>query len=212
MVRNMRVVFCAAFFLSAVSAPALEGAASAAMEKSSPSTRTQRSTACAVTPAYYCSPSSERDVLSTPTPGVLAARLSICRGDAEEASRVFQVIGSGNHKSSDFRFALGNLALLEGRQEEAVRIFTALKERSPEEGWGDWGLGLVALAKGDPSKASQHMHKGAAGRSATLEAETAVLKYLVRYWLRQESAPEEEAFLSLFSSLTVFRDCYRGQG
>jgi len=87
-----------------------------------------------------------------------------------------------------------------------------LKDTSPGEGWGDWGLGLVALAKGDLSTASQHMRKGAAGRSATLEAETAVLKYLMRYWLRQESAPEEEAFLSLFSSLTVFRDCYRGRG
>lgn len=213
MVKNVNTAFYAALFLSVVSVPALEGAASAAREKPYPSAGTRGAAVCAVTPAHFCSLSSERDSLSKPlTPGVLAIRLSICRGDAGEAARILQMVNRGNYGSSDLRFAMGNLALLKGRKDEAVRIFTALRDSSPEEGWGEWGLGLVALAEGDPSAASKHMRKGAAGRRGTLEAETAVLKYLMRYWLRQESAPEEEAFLSLFSSFTVFRDCYRSQG
>ena len=183
-----------------------------ATEGTTPSAGSKGSSTCEVRSVHYCSLTKERSIISNSTPGVLAVRIAACRGDAKEASRFLKNVNRGSYRKADLRFALGNLALLKGQNKEAVRIFTALKEDSPEGGWGDWGLGLAALAEGDTMEAAAFMREGYLRRPANLEAETAVLKHLVEHWLQDEIAPEEEAFLSLFSSFTSFRDCYRTRG
>ena len=111
-------------------------------------------------------------------------------------------------RSSDLRFALGNMMLLKGNVAEAEKTFASLRDDVPREGWGDWGMGLSDLAAGNAAEAVRHMRDGAAVTPGNPEAETAVLKFLEEYWSAGRRPPQEESFLELFTELTSVKDCY----
>lgn len=142
-------------------------------------------------------------------PAVMIARLALLEGNVEEAEMVVRSADPGTVNRDDLRFLLGHMMLVKGKVEAAEKAFLGLQERSPSEGWGTWGLGLVSLARGDIAGALEKMEEAAALRPAPLEAEALVRKYLVGIWLRGESDPREEGFLALFPSLSDLRDRYR---
>jgi peroxiredoxin len=163
---------------------------------------------CSIPRAFYCSMAAERQHAAA-DPAIVAVRLSICRGDAVEAERMLQGVSREAGQSVDLRFAQANLLLLKGQTTAARAAFGALLSTDPAAGWGEWGLGMMALAEGDPDRALGHLRAAAAGRGALPEAETAVLKYLEEFWRSRRPAPREEEFLALFQELDGVRACYR---
>ena len=163
---------------------------------------------CGIPRARSCNHINERDP-SASAPAVMALRFCICHGDAEAARAMLSGASAQSLLRLDLRFALANLMLLKGRTDEARRAFEALRERSPQEGWGEWGLGLVALAEADTEGALIHLRAAQAKGWSIPEAETAVLKYLEGYWRSNRAAPREEQFLALFEDLNSVRACYR---
>ena len=163
---------------------------------------------CGISRARSCNHIDERDP-SANDPAVLAVRFCICHGDAEAARNMLSGATTKSLLRLDLRFALGNLMLLKGRVDDARRAFESLREHFPKESWGEWGLGLVALAEGDPEGALGHLRAAQAGGWSIPEAETAVLKYLEGYWRSDRAAPKEEQFLALFQELESVRACYR---
>jgi hypothetical protein len=139
----------------------------------------------------------------------MAVRLCVCHGDAEAAQLMLSGVSKEDLLGPDLRFALGHLMLVKGRTADARRTFEKLREQSPQVGWGEWGLGLVALAEGDPDGALLHIRAASAGGWSIPEAETAVLKYLESYWKTNRTPPREEQFLALFDELNSVRVCYR---
>jgi peroxiredoxin len=176
-----------------------------------PAAEESSATRCTIPRAFYCSAAAERNRVAS-DPSIVAVRLSICRGNAEEAEQMLKGVSPAALRTVDLRFAQGSLLLLKGRMPEAKRAFTALRGSYPSEGWGDWGLGMIALAEGDPEGALNHMLAAGAGRETLPEAETAVLKYLEEYWRSKRAAPREEQFLALFRELDGVRACYRKLG
>lgn len=162
---------------------------------------------CMLPRARYCQLQAERGP-GAKNPAVLAVRLAVCRGDADEAQRMMRGVGKDQFVRGDMRFALAGLMLLKGRAAEAAGAFRTLKERHPAEGWGDWGLGMLALAEGDERGALAHMRDAAAKGGSSAEAETAVLQFLSGYWQDRRSAPAEDGFLSIFKELVAVRDCF----
>lgn len=162
---------------------------------------------CTIPRALSCSMAAERHAAADPS--VVAVRLAICRGNAEDAERMLRGVGAEALRSIDLRFAQGSLLLLKGRTEEARQAFRALQASYPGAGWGNWGLGMAALAEGDPDGALRHMRAAGAGRATLPEAETVVLKYLEEHWRARRAAPHEEQFLALFRELDGVRACYR---
>ena len=142
-------------------------------------------------------------------PAVMIARLALLDGDVEEAEKVIRSADPDTVNRDDLRFLLGHMMLVKGKEEAAEKAFRRLQERSPSEGWGLWGLGLVALTRDDIAGALERMEEAAALRPAPIEAEALVRKHLVGIWLRGESDPREEGFLTLFPSLSDLRDRYR---
>jgi len=163
---------------------------------------------CGISRARSCNHIDERDP-SANDPAVLAVRFCICHGDAEAARNMLSGATTKSLLRLDLRFALGNLMLLKGRVDDARRAFESLREHFPKESWGEWGLGLVALAEGDPEGALGHLRAAQAAGWSIPEAETAVLKYLEGYWRSNRVAPREEQFLALFEELDSVRVCYR---
>ena len=142
-------------------------------------------------------------------PAVMIARLSLMEGDVEEAEGVIRSTDPASLNRDDLRFLLGYLMLVKGNEEKAEKAFLKLQERSPESGWGLWGLGMVALSLNDAGGALEKMEEAAALTPRLPEAEARVRAYLVGIWMRGDSAPREEGFLSLFPSLTDLRERYR---
>ena len=163
---------------------------------------------CGIPRARSCNRINERDP-SVSSPAVMALRFCICHGDAEAARAMLAGASTQSPLRPDLRFAIANLMLLKGRTDDARRAFEALRERYPKEGWGEWGLGLVALAEADAEGALAHLRAAQAGGWSIPEAETAVLKYLEGYWRSDRAAPREEQFLALFTDLDSVRACYR---
>ena len=119
--------------------------------------------------------------------------------------------GIGRFDRPDVRFALAEFMLLKGGRTEARMAFDSLQKRYPGQAWGEWGLGILALADGREREALAHMQTAAALGGACLEAETAVLQYLQGYWVEKRQAPAEEAFLAIFAGLAPVRDCFARQ-
>jgi tetratricopeptide (TPR) repeat protein len=142
-------------------------------------------------------------------PAVMIARLSLIEGDVEEAESVLRSADPALLNRDDLRFLLGYLMLVKGSEEKAEKAFLNLQRRSPESGWGLWGLGLVALSLDDAGGALEKMEAASALTPRLPEAEARVRTYLVGIWMRGDSAPREEGFLALFPSLTDLRDRYR---
>ena len=168
-------------------------------------------TRCSIPRAFYCTMDAERHRAASHS-AIVAVRLSICRGNAEEAERMLESVSRESIQSGDLRFAQGSLLLLKGQTTEAREAFNALRDSYPTEGWGEWGLGMTALAEGDPDGALSHMVAAGAGREALPEAETAVLKYLEEFWRTGRTAPHEDKFLAIFQELDSVRACYRKLG
>lgn len=168
-----------------------------------------RAAACSIPRARSCTNIDERDP-SASNPAVMAVRLSICHGDANAAQIMLTAIGEADLPGIDLRFALAHMMLIKGRAADARRAFEELRERHPQQPWGEWGLGIVALAEGDAERALHHIRAARAGGWSIPEAETAVLKYLEGYWRSNKTAPREDQFLALFEKLDSVRACYRG--
>ena len=171
-------------------------------------TRESPATACRIPRALYCTITAERGTASS-DPAIMAVRLSVCRGDSEGARNMLRGVASEDFVNNDLRFALGNMMLLKGSLDEAEKTFTALRKDAPGEGWGSWGLGMRDLLAGKTAEAVLHMQEGASLAPNNPEAETAVLKYLEKYWSANRTAPLEERFLDLFAELNSVRDCYQ---
>jgi peroxiredoxin len=165
------------------------------------------STDCVLPRARFCRFDAER-ARSTDDPGITSMRLAICRGDAEGAERLMPALGMGRFDRPEVRFALAELMLLKGGAVEAKMAFDSLRQRHPGEAWGEWGLGLLALADGREHDALAHMRVAAARGGACVEAETAVLQYLQGFWLEERQAPTEAGFLAIFAGLAPIRDCF----
>ncbi len=163
---------------------------------------------CSIPRARSCTRISERDP-SASDPAVMAVRLCICHGDADAAQLMLSGVRKQDLLRLDLRFALAHMMLIKGRTAEARQAFEVLRENYPQESWGEWGLGLVALADGDAEKALGYLRAARAGGWSIPEAETAVLKYLEKYWRSNKVAPREEQFLALFEELDSVRVCYR---
>jgi hypothetical protein len=130
--------------------------------------------ACALPRSRYCLLSAEREGGET-DPAVMALRLSLCRGDAAEAERMIRGIGAAQFRTGELRFALAHLMLLKGRGMAARGAFASIADGHPDESWGNWGLGLVALAEGRTEEALAHMERGVRSGTGNAEAETAGL-------------------------------------
>jgi cytochrome c biogenesis protein CcmG/thiol:disulfide interchange protein DsbE len=166
---------------------------------------------CVLPRAHYCQLQAGNSPGAS-APGVQAVRLAVCRGDVEDAERMMRGVEKEQLGRGDLRFALAGLMLLKGRTAEAAEAFRALQQRHPAEGWGDWGLGLLALTEGNEGVALAHMRAAAMKGVVSAEAETAVLRFLSAYWKEHRSAPAEEGFLSIFRTLVAVRDCFERRG
>jgi hypothetical protein len=156
-----------------------------------------------------CDASRERGAASA-EPAVLAVRSTVCRGDVDGAARMLRGIGAQAFARPDFRFALANLMLVRKRTAEARAVFTALSDAGRDGGaWGEWGLGLAALAEGDVEAALPHLRAARAEGGTILEAPAAALAYLEEHWRVGRAAPGEEQLLALFGEFAPVRDCYR---
>jgi peroxiredoxin/Flp pilus assembly protein TadD len=142
-------------------------------------------------------------------PAVMAARLSLTEDDPSRAEKLLRNAGPEAVNRNDLRFLLGSLLLHKGKKEAATEIFAGLKKKSPREGWGAWGLGMVSLSEGNVGEALEWMREASAIQPASAEAEAALRMYLTKAWLRRESVSFEEDLLSLFPSLGELRERYQ---
>jgi peroxiredoxin len=164
--------------------------------------------ACTIPRSRSCNRFNERDP-SASDPAVMAVRLCVCHGDADAAQIMLTTVNKESMLGPDLRFALANMMLLKGRAADARRAFESLSVHYPQLSWGEWGLGIAALADGDAEEALRHLRVALTGGWSIPEAETAVLKYLEKYWRTNTVAPREEQFLALFQDLNSVRDCYK---
>jgi predicted Zn-dependent protease len=139
----------------------------------------------------------------------MAVRLCNCYGDVEAARVMLSGVEKQRLQGLDVRFALAHMILLKGRTADARRAFESLRESYPQEDWGEWGLGLVALAEGKTEEALGHLRAARASGWSIPEVETAVMKYLEQYWRTDRQAPSEEQFLALYQEMGSVRACYR---
>jgi peroxiredoxin len=165
-------------------------------------------TSCSIPRARSCTRLNERDP-AVSDPSVMAVRLCVCHGDVEAAQIMLSGVDQQSLLGLDLRFALAHMLLLKGRTTDARRAFETLNKRYPQEGWGEWGLGIVALTEGDAEGALGHILAARARGLSIPEVETAVLKYLEGYWRSNRPAPREEQFLALFEELDSVRACYK---
>lgn len=172
---------------------------------------TEDASRCTLPRAFYCTMALERHS-GTADPAVVAVRLAICRGSADEAERMLQGVGREAAQSVELRFARGSLLLLRGLTVEARESFSALRGSDSAGSWGEWGLGMTALAEGNSDEALDHMRAAVADGRILPEAETAVLKYLEEFWRSDRTSPREEQFLALFPELGAVRACYKKLG
>jgi len=163
---------------------------------------------CGISRARSCTHIDERDP-SAANPAVMAVRLCVCHGDTAAAQIMLSAISKQGTIGPDLRFALAQMMLVKGSTAEARRAFENLREHYPGEGWGEWGLGIVALTEGDAESALTHLRAARTGGWSIPEVETAVLNYLEGYWRTKRTAPQEEQFLALFAGLHSVRVCYR---
>lgn len=142
-------------------------------------------------------------------PVILTARLMLNAGDADEAESFLGQVSPEDVNRGDLIFLLGNLRFNEGKTAEAEAIFRDLAGRTGDEGWGFWGLGMVAMSKGVMEEALEHMSRARALQPQNLEAETYVGEYFRKRWQKGETAPSEESFIEIFPPLRETRDRYR---
>jgi peroxiredoxin len=142
-------------------------------------------------------------------PAIMIARISLATGEIEAAADFLKSIDPVALNRGDLRYLLGTMMLLRGRDAAAEKVFQRLEEKSPGEGWGKWGLGLVALSRNDGAAAAAAMKEAASLQPANLEAASYLRRYLVSHWRRGSPAPSEDDLVPLFPNLEELRDRYR---
>jgi len=140
---------------------------------------------------------------------VMEARLSLATGDVAAGEGIARRLAPEAVNRADLRWLLGMIALERGRVAEAGAAFSALRERHPREGWGAWGLALVALAEGDPAAAGPLLEEGAALLPENPEGEAFVRGWFRERWARGEEVPGEDGFVAALPRLGDLRDRYR---
>jgi thioredoxin-like negative regulator of GroEL len=140
---------------------------------------------------------------------VMVARVSLATGDRAPAEQLAGQVSPDAVNRGDLRYLLGNLMLAKGEQDAAERAFTELREQLPKEEWGAWGLGQVALARGDRAAALALFKDARAIQAANLEGETFVRRYFRDRWMRRETSPEDDAFVAVFPALGEMRERFR---
>jgi peroxiredoxin/Tfp pilus assembly protein PilF len=141
--------------------------------------------------------------------GIMIARVSLAFGDLAAAERLARQVSPEAINRGDLRYLLGNLMLAKGEKDAAESAFRGLRERFPKEGWGEWGLGQVSLARGDHAGALVQFTSARALQAANIEGESSVRRHFRDRWMRRETVPEEEGFIAAFPSLGEVRERYR---
>jgi peroxiredoxin/Flp pilus assembly protein TadD len=140
---------------------------------------------------------------------VMTARVSLAFGSVDEAERLARQVGPETINRGDLWYLLGNLMLAKGDREAAEHAFRGLQERLPREGWGEWGLGQAALARGDHAAALVLFTAARALQVDNPEGEAFVRRHFRDRWMRREQVAEEEGFIALFPALGEMRERYR---
>ncbi len=140
---------------------------------------------------------------------LMVARLALAAGSLAEAEQLAGQVSPEAVNRGDLGSLLGSLALAQGRLDAAERAFRDLQERLPAEGWGSWGLGQTALARGDAAAALGLLTQARALRPEHPEGEAFVKRHLRARWQRRESVPGEDGFVALFPALGELRERYR---
>jgi tetratricopeptide (TPR) repeat protein len=141
--------------------------------------------------------------------GIMIARVSLAFGDLAAAERLARQVSPEAINRGDLRYLLGNLMLAKGEMDAAERAFRGLQERLPQEGWGEWGLGQVSLGRGDHAGALAQFRAARALQAANIEGESFVRRHFRDRWMRRETVPEEEGFITVFPALGETRERYR---
>ena len=137
---------------------------------------------CSISRARSCTRIDERDP-SASNPAVMAVRLCVCHGDADSsADHALRVSARRVSWASICVSPLRTRELVKGSRADARRAFEALREHYPSEGWGEPGLGILALTEGNAEEALFHIRAARTGGWTIPEVETSVLKYLEGYW------------------------------
>ena len=140
---------------------------------------------------------------------VMTARVSLAFGSLAEAEQLARQVSPEVINRGDLRYLLGGLMLAKGDLDAAERAFRGLRERLPAEGWGEWGLGQTALARGDRAGALALFQEARALQAENPEGEAFVRRHFRDRWLRRESTPEDEGFVAVFPVLGEIRERYR---
>jgi tetratricopeptide (TPR) repeat protein len=140
---------------------------------------------------------------------VMTARVALAFGSVAEAEQLARQVSPEVINRGDLRYLLGGLMLSKGDLTAAEGVFRGLRERLPREGWGEWGLGQTALARGDRVGALALLTEARALQSENPEGEAFVRRHFRDRWLRRESAPEDEGFVAVFPALGEIRERYR---
>jgi tetratricopeptide (TPR) repeat protein len=139
---------------------------------------------------------------------IMVARLALALGSAAEAEQLARQASPEAINRGDLRFLLGNLMLFKGDLAAADRSFRALRERLPSEAWGDWGLGMVALARGENREALGLLERAARLQPENPEAAAFVRRRFRDHCLQRDAMPEEEGFVKLFPALAEVKERY----
>jgi tetratricopeptide (TPR) repeat protein len=109
----------------------------------------------------------------------------------------------------DLRYLLGGIMLAKGDLEPAELAFRELREQLPREGWGQWGLGQTALARGERAAALGLLKEARALQPENPEGEAVVRRHFRERWMRRETVPEEDGFIEVFPDLGEMRERFR---
>lgn len=139
---------------------------------------------------------------------IMVARVSLSLGSPVEAEQLARQVSPEAINRGDLRYLLGSLMLFKGDLDNAERTFRALQERLPAEGWGPWGLGLVALARGDHRGALAALERAARLQPENPEAAAFVRRHFRDSCRRQESFEEEAGFVKIFPALAEIKERY----
>ena len=139
---------------------------------------------------------------------IMVARISLVLGSPDEAERLARQVSPETINRGDLRYLLGNLIFFKKDFGAAERTFRALQDRLPAEGWGAWGLGMVALARGEYRLALASMEQASSLQPENLEAEAFVRRLFRDRCLRQDPLPEEAGFVKIFPALAQIKDRY----
>lgn len=140
---------------------------------------------------------------------IMVARIAFSLGSAAEAEQLARQASPEAINRGDLRFVLGCLMLSKGRLDEAEGSFRSLQERFAGEGWGEWGLGMTALARGERAGALALLRAALALQPVNPEGEAALRRHFRERWQRRESGPEDDAFVAAFPFLAETRERYR---